>query len=310
MTTSDQITETKQMDSESIDLNAVYKESDVESAIALLDEELVGLAPVKTRVSEIASLLVVEKLRNQVGLQAEPPSLHMSFTGNPGTGKTTVALRMADILKKLDYVRKGHLVACTRDDLVGEFIGHTAPKTREMIKKAMGGVLFIDEAYFLYRPENERDYGKEAIEILLQAMEDHRDDFVVILAGYEKEMDKFFSANPGMASRVAHHMDFPDYSDEELVQIADRMLVTMQYQMSEGAQEALGEYISLRRQRPNFSNARSIRNALDRCRLRQAKRLFDGRQNNITRDDLAMIKEQDLRASRVFSGGLDQNEGN
>jgi len=310
VTAGEKITGTEQMDSESIDLNAIYKESDVESAIALLDEELVGLAPVKTRVSEIASLLVVEKLRNQVGLQAEPPSLHMSFTGNPGTGKTTVAMRMADILKKLDYVRKGHLVACTRDDLVGEFIGHTAPKTREMIKKAMGGVLFIDEAYFLYRPENERDYGKEAIEILLQAMEDHRDDFVVILAGYEKEMGKFFSANPGMASRVAHHIDFPDYSDEELVQIADRMLVTMQYQMSEGAQEALGEYISLRRQRPNFSNARSIRNALDRCRLRQAKRLFDGRQNNITRDDLAMIKEQDLRASRVFSGGLDQNEGN
>ena len=222
MTTSDQITETKQMDSESIDLNAVYKESDVESAIALLDEELVGLAPVKTRVSEIASLLVVEKLRNQVGLQAEPPSLHMSFTGNPGTGKTTVALRMADILKKLDYVRKGHLVACTRDDLVGEFIGHTAPKTREMIKKAMGGVLFIDEAYFLYRPENERDYGKEAIEILLQAMEDHRDDFVVILAGYEKEMDKFFGANPGMASRVAHHIDFPDYDDKELEEAVDR----------------------------------------------------------------------------------------
>jgi len=310
VTAGEKITGTEQMDSESIDLNAIYKESDVESAIALLDEELVGLAPVKTRVSEIASLLVVEKLRNQVGLQAEPPSLHMSFTGNPGTGKTTVAMRMADILKKLDYVRKGHLVACTRDDLVGEFIGHTAPKTREMIKKAMGGVLFVDEAYFLYRPENERDYGKEAIEILLQAMEDHRDDFVVILAGYEKEMGKFFSANPGMASRVAHHIDFPDYSDEELVQIADRMLVTMQYQMSEGAQEALGEYISLRRQRPNFSNARSIRNALDRCRLRQAKRLFDGRQNNITRDDLAMIKEQDLRASRVFSGGLDQNEGN
>ena len=310
MTSGDQITGTNEMDAGSIDLNSIYKESDIESAISLLDEELVGLAPVKTRVSEIASLLVVEKLRNQVGLQAEPPSLHMSFTGNPGTGKTTVAMRMADILKKLDYVRKGHLVACTRDDLVGEFIGHTAPKTREMIKKAMGGVLFVDEAYFLYRPENERDYGKEAIEILLQAMEDHRDDFVVILAGYEKEMGKFFSANPGMASRVAHHIDFPDYNDEELIQIADKMLVTMQYQMSEGAKEALGEYISLRRQRPNFSNARSIRNALDRCRLRQAKRLFDGRQNNITRDDLAMIKEQDLRASRVFSGGLDQNEGN
>ena len=310
MTASDQIIGMDEMDADSIDLNSVYQDSDVESAIALLDEELVGLAPVKSRVSEIASLLVVEKLRNQVGLQAQPPSLHMSFTGNPGTGKTTVALRMADILKKLDYVRKGHLVACTRDDLVGEFIGHTAPKTREMIKKAMGGVLFIDEAYFLYRPENERDYGKEAIEILLQAMEDHRDDFVVILAGYEKEMGKFFGANPGMASRVAHHIDFPDYDDEELVQIADRMLVTMQYQLSEGAKTALSEYISLRRQRPNFSNARSIRNALDRCRLRQAKRLFDGRKESITRDDLATIKEEDLRASRVFFGGVDQNEGN
>ena len=310
MTASDQIIGVDDMDADSIDLNSVYQDSDVESAIALLDEELVGLAPVKSRVSEIASLLVVEKLRNQVGLQAQPPSLHMSFTGNPGTGKTTVALRMADILKKLDYVRKGHLVACTRDDLVGEFIGHTAPKTREMIKKAMGGVLFIDEAYFLYRPENERDYGKEAIEILLQAMEDHRDDFVVILAGYEKEMGKFFGANPGMASRVAHHIDFPDYDDEELVQIADRMLVTMQYQLSEGAKTALSEYISLRRQRPNFSNARSIRNALDRCRLRQAKRLFDGRKESITRDDLATIKEEDLRASRVFFGGVDQNEGN
>ena len=310
MTASDQIIGMDDMDADSIDLNSVYQDSDVESAIALLDEELVGLAPVKSRVSEIASLLVVEKLRNQVGLQAQPPSLHMSFTGNPGTGKTTVALRMADILKKLEYVRKGHLVACTRDDLVGEFIGHTAPKTREMIKKAMGGVLFIDEAYFLYRPENERDYGKEAIEILLQAMEDHRDDFVVILAGYEKEMGKFFGANPGMASRVAHHIDFPDYDDEELVQIADRMLVTMQYQLSEGAKIALSEYISLRRQRPNFSNARSIRNALDRCRLRQAKRLFDGRKESITRDDLATIKEEDLRASRVFFGGVDQNEGN
>ncbi len=310
MTASDQIIGMDDKDADSIDLNSVYQDSDVESAIALLDEELVGLAPVKSRVSEIASLLVVEKLRNQVGLQAQPPSLHMSFTGNPGTGKTTVALRMADILKKLDYVRKGHLVACTRDDLVGEFIGHTAPKTREMIKKAMGGVLFIDEAYFLYRPENERDYGKEAIEILLQAMEDHRDDFVVILAGYEKEMGNFFGANPGMASRVAHHIDFPDYDDEELVQIADRMLVTMQYQLSEGAKTALSEYISLRRQRPNFSNARSIRNALDRCRLRQAKRLFDGRKESITRDDLATIKEEDLRASRVFFGGVDQNEGN
>jgi probable Rubsico expression protein CbbX len=284
-----------------LDLDALYQASNIDDALATLDRELVGLAPVKNRVKEIAALLLVEKLRNQVGLQASPPALHMSFTGNPGTGKTTVALRMADILKKLGYVRKGHLVACTRDDLVGEFIGHTAPKTREMIKKAMGGVLFVDEAYFLHRPENERDYGREAIEILLQAMEDHRDDFVVILAGYEKEMTQFFGANPGMASRVAHHIDFPDYNDGELLQIADRMLVAMQYRLSEEAREVLREYIALRRGQANFSNARSIRNALDRARLRQAKRLFDQRERELTPEALATIEAADLAASRVFS---------
>jgi probable Rubsico expression protein CbbX len=288
-----------------LDLDALYQASNIDDALATLDRELVGLAPVKNRVKEIAALLLVEKLRNQVGLQASPPSLHMSFTGNPGTGKTTVALRMADILKKLGYVRKGHLVACTRDDLVGEFIGHTAPKTREMIKKAMGGVLFVDEAYFLHRPENERDYGREAIEILLQAMEDHRDDFVVILAGYEKEMTQFFGANPGMASRVAHHIDFPDYNDEELLQIADRMLAAMQYRLSEEARGVLRDYIALRRGQANFSNARSIRNALDRARLRQAKRLFDQRERQLTPEALATIEAADLAASRVFSKPVD-----
>ena len=288
-----------------LDLDALYQASNIDDALATLDRELVGLAPVKNRVKEIAALLLVEKLRNQVGLQASPPSLHMSFTGNPGTGKTTVALRMADILKKLGYVRKGHLVACTRDDLVGEFIGHTAPKTREMIKKAMGGVLFVDEAYFLHRPENERDYGREAIEILLQAMEDHRDDFVVILAGYEKEMTQFFGANPGMASRVAHHIDFPDYNDEELLQIADRMLAAMQYRLSEEARGVLRDYIALRRGQANFSNARSIRNALDRARLRQAKRLFDQRERQLTPEALATLEAADLAASRVFSKPVD-----
>jgi probable Rubsico expression protein CbbX len=285
---------------QTLDLDELYRESEIDAALATLDEELVGLAPVKTRVREIAALLLVEKLRNCVGLQADAPPLHMSFSGNPGTGKTTVALRMAEILRKLGYVRKGHLVACTRDDLVGEFIGHTAPKTREMIKKAMGGVLFIDEAYFLYRPENERDYGKEAIEILLQAMEDHRDDLVVILAGYESEMNKFFSANPGFGSRVAHHIDFPDYTNEELLAIADRMLETMQYRLSPAAREALGEYIVLRRAQPHFANARSIRNALDRARLRQARRLFEERARKLCVDDLATIEAPDIRASRVF----------
>lgn len=285
---------------DTLDLNEAYEASDIDSALATLDGELIGLAPVKRRVKEIAALLLVEKLRNQVGLSADPPPLHMSFTGNPGTGKTTVAMRMAEIFSKLGYVRKGHLVACTRDDLVGEFIGHTAPKTREMIKKAMGGVLFVDEAYFLHRPENERDYGREAIEILLQAMEDHRDDFVVILAGYHQEMSQFFSSNPGLASRVAHHIDFPDYSDSELLQIADRMLATMQYELSAEARSTLQRYIELRRQQPNFANARSIRNALDRARLRQAGRLFEQRDQPLSRESLATIEAADLQLSRVF----------
>src|SRR2546421_8464736 len=252
-------------DPAALDLDALYRESNVRDALDALDRELVGLAPVKQRVREIAALLLVEKLRRSVGLQAEPPPLHMSFTGNPGTGKTTVALRMAKILHHLGYVRKGQLVAVTRDDLVGQYIGHTAPKTKEVLKRAMGGVLFIDEAYYLYRPENERDYGQEAIEILLQVMESQRDDLVVIFAGYKDRMDRFFASNPGMMSRVAHHIDFPDYSDDELMAIAGLMLQRMQYDLSDNAAAALREYIALRKTQPRFSNARSIRNALDRA---------------------------------------------
>src|SRR4051812_19577531 len=242
-----------------------------------LDAELIGLAPVKGRIRDIAALLLIDKLRAEQGLQSTPPSLHMCFTGNPGTGKTTVAMRMAAVLKQLGYVRKGHLVAVTRDDLVGQFIGHTAPKTREVVKKAMGGVLFIDEAYYLYRPENERDYGQEAIEILLQVMEDNRDDLVVILAGYKDRMDTFFRSNPGMGSRIAHHIDFPDYAPDELFRIAELMLAGMQYRLDEAAAAAMQDYIEHRMRQPRFSNARSIRNALDRARLRQANRLFAGR---------------------------------
>lgn len=286
-----------------LDLDALYRESNVDEALETLERELIGLEPVKTRVREIAALLLVEKLRNRAGLQAEPPPLHMSFTGNPGTGKTTVALRMADMLEKLGYVRKGHLVAVTRDDLVGEFIGHTAPKTREVIKRAMGGVLFIDEAYYLHRPENERDYGIEAIEILLQAMENHRDDLVVILAGYAEQMQRFFGANPGFRSRIAHHVDFPDYTDDELLRIAELMCQKMQYRLSPAAKAAMVRYITRRRAQPNFANARSIRNALDRCRLRQAKRLFEHRDRPVTRAQLATIEAEDLLASRVFAEG-------
>jgi len=292
-----------------LDLEALYRESHVRESLEALDRELIGLVPVKTRVREIAALLLVEKLRRSVGLEAGAPSLHMCFTGNPGTGKTTVAMKMASILHGLGYVRKGHLVAVTRDDLVGQYIGHTAPKTKEVLKRAMGGVLFIDEAYYLYRPENERDYGQEAIEILLQVMENQRDDLVVILAGYKDRMERFFSSNPGMASRIAHHIEFPDYSEDELQAIARLMLDKMQYRLSDGAARALAEYIALRKTQPHFANARSIRNALDRARLRQAKRLFEARGEALTREALMTIEAEDIRASRVFGAQDKQAEG-
>jgi probable Rubsico expression protein CbbX len=279
----------------------VLAASQVESVLDELDRELIGLAPVKQRIRDIAALLVIDKLRREFDLQAQMPSLHMSFTGNPGTGKTTVAMRMAQILHRLDYVRKGHLVAVTRDDLVGQYIGHTAPKTKDVLKKAMGGVLFIDEAYYLYRPENERDYGQEAIEILLQVMENQRDDLVVILAGYGDRMETFFRSNPGLSSRIAHHLAFPDYRPDELLGIGDRMLADMHYRFDAEARDAFADYLARRIAQPHFANARSVRNALDRMRLRQASRLFAQREHTLTRDDLTTIVAADIRASRVFA---------
>jgi probable Rubsico expression protein CbbX len=278
---------------------ALFEASGARAVLERLDAELVGLAPVKGRIRDIAALLLIDKLRAREGLQSSPPSLHMCFTGNPGTGKTTVALRMAEILKQLGYVRKGHLVAVTRDDLVGQFIGHTAPKTKEVLKKAFGGVLFIDEAYYLYKPENERDYGAEAIEILLQVMENQRDDLVVILAGYKDRMDRFFSSNPGLASRIAHHIDFPDYSEPELMRIAELMLEKLNYGFDAEARAAFARYIGLRRGQPHFANARSIRNALDRIRLRQATRLFSAGES-LKREQLWTLQARDVLASRVF----------
>ena len=266
-----------------------------------LDQELIGLKPVKTRIQEIASLLLVERIRKKMELTSENPTLHMSFTGNPGTGKTTVALRMADILHRLGYVRRGHVVSVTRDELVGQYIGHTAPKTKEILKKAMGGVLFIDEAYYLHRPDNERDYGQEAIEILLQVMESQREDLVVILAGYADRMEKFFSSNPGFRSRIAHHIDFPDYTNEELLAIAEVMLHHMNYKFTSEARDAFVRYIALRKAQPLFSNARSIRNALDRIRLRQANRLVADENAILSVDDVQSMVASDVLASRVFA---------
>ncbi|HEX7045308.1 MAG TPA: CbbX protein [Burkholderiales bacterium] len=285
------------------DLRAAYEASQVGAVLEGLERDLVGLAPVKTRIREIAALLLVDKLRSGIGLAASAPTLHMCFTGNPGTGKTTVAVRMAEILARLGYLRGGHLVAATRDDLVGQYIGHTAPKTREVLRRAMGGVLFIDEAYYLYRPENERDYGQEAIEILLQAMENERHDLVVILAGYKDRMDRFFQSNPGMASRIAHHIDFPDYTEEELFAIGERMLSAMQYRFAPAAIPAFREYIARRIRQPRCANARSIRNALDRARLRHANRLFASGHANLSIGDLMTIEPEDIRASRLFDSG-------
>jgi probable Rubsico expression protein CbbX len=293
---------------ETFDLNAAFRESHVGDVLEELDRELVGLVPVKSRIRDIAALLLIDRLRRNLGLSAGAPSLHMSFTGNPGTGKTTVALRMAQILHRLGYVRKGQLTAVTRDDLVGQYIGHTAPKTREVLKRAMGGVLFIDEAYYLYRPENERDYGQEAIEILLQVMENQREDLVVILAGYEDRMNTFFRSNPGMSSRIAHHIEFPDYSAQELAEIARLMLEKMQYRFSREADVAFQDYIHRRKGQPHFANARSVRNALDRARLRQASRLLGrGNRGSVTKDDLVTLEEADIRASRVFSNPPDSD---
>jgi probable Rubsico expression protein CbbX len=294
-----------------VDLRGAYDAAGIQAVLDQLDQELVGLRPVKARIREIAALLVVNRARRELGLESAPPSLHMSFTGRPGTGKTTVAERMSMILHGLGYVRKGHVVTATRDDLVGQYIGHTAPKTREMLKKAMGGVLFIDEAYYLYRPENERDYGAEAIEILLQVMENNRDDLVVIFAGYKERMDVFYQSNPGLSSRVANHIDFPDYSAPELLAIAKLILASENYRFSEEATEVFADYIVRRMQLPFFANARSIRNAIDRARMRQANRLFNGMGSRLSKLDLMTIEAADITASRVFQGeveGLDRSE--
>jgi len=310
MSESTQTTESQTVlaDDAQVDLDAEFRASNIQEVLDKLDNELIGLKPVKTRIREVAALLLVDRLRRKFELSSETPTLHMCFTGNPGTGKTTVAMRMGEILKRLGYVREGHLVTVTRDDLVGQYIGHTAPKTKEVIKKAMGGVLFIDEAYYLYKPENERDYGQESIEILLQVMENNRNDLVVILAGYKDKMEKFFQSNPGMRSRIAHHVDFPDYSAEELLAIAKLMLAQQNYRFSAEGEKAFSDYLKLRMKLAHFSNARSVRNALDRARLRQANRLFADSKKKLNKTDLITLEADDILASRVFTEGRSDGE--
>ena len=287
---------------QALDVETILREAAIEDVLDELDRDLVALVPVKTRIREISALLVIDRLRLAAGLAAARPTLHMCFTGNPGTGKTTVAMRMADILHRLGYIERNHVVAVTRDDLVGQYVGHTAPKTKEVLKRAYGGVLFIDEAYYLYRPENERDYGVEAIEILLQVMENERDRIVVILAGYKDRMDEFFRLNPGMSSRVAHHIDFPDYTIDELLRIGELMLDAERYRLSPDATDVFAEYLALRMRQPRFAHARSVRNAIERARLRHATRVYEAARSGdaLTVDDLVWIEAADIRASRVF----------
>ena len=286
----------------SVNLQEEYRKREIQEILDQLDTDLVGLVPVKSRIKEISALLLVHRLRKVLGLTSSNPGLHMSFTGSPGTGKTTVALKMADILFRLGYVRKGHLVTVTRDDLVGQYIGHTAPKTKEVLKGAMGGVLFIDEAYYLYKPDNERDYGSEAIEILLQVMENQRDDLIIIFAGYKERMDGFYESNPGLSSRVANHVDFPDYSSEELLCIAKMMLSEQQYRLTFESETVLLDYIVLRKKEPHFANARSVRNAIDRARMRQANRMFSAGERILTKADLVTLEAEDFLKSRLFQG--------
>lgn len=287
---------------ERLNLREEYEKRQIQEILDQLDRDLVGLVPVKTRLKEIAALLLVHRLRKSLGLTSTNPGLHMSFTGSPGTGKTTVALKMSDILFRLGYIKKGHLVTVTRDDLVGQYIGHTAPKTKEVLKRAMGGVLFIDEAYYLYKQDNERDYGSEAIEILLQIMENQREDLVIIFAGYKDRMDNFYESNPGLASRVANHVDFPDYSAEELLQIGAVMVQEQQYRLTTESARVLLDYIRLRKEQPHFANARSVRNAIDRARMRQANRMFNAGERILTKADLVTIQPEDFLKSRLFTG--------
>nr|YP_009391616.1 Rubisco expression protein [Laurenciella marilzae]ARW59760.1 Rubisco expression protein [Laurenciella marilzae] len=284
-----------------VNLQEEYDKTKIQQIIDELEKELIGLQPVKTRIKEIAALLLIDRLRNKLELISGSPGLHMSFTGSPGTGKTTVAMKMSDILYRLGYIKKGHLLTVTRDDLVGQYIGHTAPKTKEVLKQAMGGVLFIDEAYYLYKPDNERDYGAEAIEILLQVMENQREDLVVIFAGYKEKMDKFYESNPGLSSRVTNHVDFPDYTAEELLKIAKLMLEEQQYKFAPDADTVLLEYAERRMKQPHFANARSIRNAIDRARMRQANRIFTSGDKVLTKGDLITIQSEDILKSRLFT---------
>jgi len=264
----------------------------LEQALQELDA-LVGLEPVKKLVRELQAFVQVQQLRRQEGLLTEPLVLHMVFMGNPGTGKTTVARILGKIFREMGVLRKGHLVEVERADLVGEYIGHTAQKTREQIKKALDGILFIDEAYSLARG-GEKDFGKESIDCLVKAMEDHKDNLILILAGYQREMAHFLRINPGLRSRFPIHIIFPDYTMEELLEIAELMLRQREYQLDKGAREEIIKILqrSSGAAVENPGNARLVRNIIERAIRRQAVRIVG--QEKLEREDLMTITREDI----------------
>jgi probable Rubsico expression protein CbbX len=278
----------------------------IDNVLRSLEQDLIGLQPVKDRIGEIASLLLVDRVRQRFGLQAPRPSLHMCFTGSPGTGKTTVGLRMAELLKRLGYLDEGQLVSVMRDELVGQFVGQTAPMTHKAMKRAMGGVLFIDEAYHLYRDESGKDYGHEAIEVMMQVMENNRDKLVVIFAGYPDRMDAFLDSNPGLRSRIAFHLHFADYTVPELDAIGRVMMRQSGYYLSDDATSAFHRYLDAHRQDPRFANGRTVRNALEAARFKHAARLTADSGREWSRDELMRIDAEDLVIEGLDSAELER----
>jgi len=253
---------------------------------------LIGLNKVKEIIQEIYAFSQLQIKRKKEGLATEPIVLHMIFKGNPGTGKTTVARILGKLLKSIGVLEKGHVVEVERADLVGEYIGHTAHRVRENVKKALGGILFVDEAYSLARG-GEKDFGKEAIDTLVKEMEDNRNKFILILAGYKHEMEYFLNTNPGLRSRFPIQIDFPDYTIDELLQIAELMVKNRQYKLTESAKRRLMKILIRDDNSREMGNARLVRNIIERAIRKQAVRVLN--KINITKEDLITIDSIDIR---------------
>lgn len=283
---------------DSIDIKDCYEKTGIENILGQLDEELVGLEDVKTKVREISSVLLFDRIRELQELSTLQSSLHMSFTGRPGTGKTSVAAKIGLVLRNLGFLTKGHITTVTREDMVGQYVGHTAPKTKECLNLATGGMLFIDEAHHLYKPDNERDYGSEAIELILQVMENQREDLIFVFSGGKDKIDNFFNSNPGISSRIGNHVDFLDYNTDELVAITKFLLHNeSRYKFTDKTIEILRFYIEQLEKFPAFSNVRTIKIFLNQLLSYQSIRIEEELTTNgsLTYESLTYIRPEDFR---------------